>query len=952
MKKGIWLLALLCGLGSGLLAQVNVSGQVKDEVTGENLPGAAITYAPGKGVVTDFNGSYSIELPLGEVYTITYSYVGYEKKEIKVDATTPDEIQLNVKLNSITLQEVRVIADIARNRETPVAYSTISPKQIQEELGAQDLPMILNTTPGVYATQTGGGDGDARINIRGFDQQNIAVMIDGIPVNDMLNRRVYWSNWFGLDQTTASIQVQRGLGASKLALPAIGGTLNIITTPIDGKKGTKVRQEIGSGNYSRTSFMHHTGVNENGWGMTVAGSYKNGDGLVESTYTEGYYYYLKVGKIWDKHRLSFTGFGAPQSHGQRSFKSEIGVHNKEFAREHGVSDTVLANMPEYGRYYNQHWGAYEDYDMIGISDNPPPPPFTASADRYEITRRGQINTVNERVNFYHKPQFNLRHIWQINNDLNLSTSAYLSIGRGGGVRLDNTSGVTNNTVDGRIDFQEVYDRNLQAPDNPDFNFLNVDTSYSFTEIKADNFLRVDRNDHFWTGALSQLNYTINESLSFTGGIDIRHYVGSRYSEVHELIGGDYVTDSDNRNARPELLRRPGDRISQDREATVNWGGAFVQTEYKTGNLTAVLNATASTTTMWVKDRFRAKVINVDGEEIPIAYNTSDTINDVVYDRNTPGLKFYESEKVTLPGYTVKLGANYNLTERMNVFANIGHMSIAPVFDNVVDRSSNLFTDYFNEDIQAVELGYQYSSPKISANVNSYYTIWGDRPVSRSIQVPYPAGGFNGDPSEITRVFVRSVDALHRGIEVDAAYVISKKFKVQGLFSYGLWEWQNSAAAQYTQQNTVITDENGEPLEFNLNLDGIRVGDAAQLQMGGSFEYLPTQNSYIRLRFLHFGNNYSNFAVQEVSDEGKREQSWRIPDYQLFDLHAGHAFRFEKNVVRFGLSVFNLFDVFYITDAQNNDTFTRFTNTQNNDAASAGVFPGFGRRFNLSVTVEF
>ncbi|MFN2430978.1 MAG: carboxypeptidase-like regulatory domain-containing protein, partial [Cryomorphaceae bacterium] len=256
MKKAIWLLVFFCGLGSSLFAQVKVSGQVKDQTTNENLPGASVIYGSGKGVVTDFNGSYSIELPAGEVYTLTFSYVGYEKKEIELDATLPDELKLDVELNSITLREVRVIADVARNRETPVAYSTVSPKQIQEELGAQDLPMILNTTPGVYATQTGGGDGDARINIRGFDQQNIAVMIDGIPVNDMLNRRVFWSNWFGLDQTTSSIQVQRGLGASKLALPAIGGTLNIITTPIDGQKGTKVRQEIGSGNYSRTSFMH------------------------------------------------------------------------------------------------------------------------------------------------------------------------------------------------------------------------------------------------------------------------------------------------------------------------------------------------------------------------------------------------------------------------------------------------------------------------------------------------------------------------------------------------------------------------------------------------------------------------------------------------------------------------------------------------------------------------
>ena len=66
------------------------------------------------------------------------------------------------------LDEVQVVSDIARSRETPVAFSNISPKKIEEELAGQDIPMILNSTPGVYATQSGGGDGDARISIRGF----------------------------------------------------------------------------------------------------------------------------------------------------------------------------------------------------------------------------------------------------------------------------------------------------------------------------------------------------------------------------------------------------------------------------------------------------------------------------------------------------------------------------------------------------------------------------------------------------------------------------------------------------------------------------------------------------------------------------------------------------------------------------------------------------------------
>jgi iron complex outermembrane receptor protein len=54
-------------------------------------------------------------------------------------------------------------------------------------------------------------------------------MINGMPVNDMENGWVYWSNWAGLTDVTSAIQVQRGLGSSKLAISSVGGTINVLT---------------------------------------------------------------------------------------------------------------------------------------------------------------------------------------------------------------------------------------------------------------------------------------------------------------------------------------------------------------------------------------------------------------------------------------------------------------------------------------------------------------------------------------------------------------------------------------------------------------------------------------------------------------------------------------------------------------------------------------------------
>ena len=58
----------------------------------------------------------------------------------------------------------------------------------------------MNKTPGVYATKQGGGYGDSRISLRGFDQRNTSFLINGQPVNDMENGWVYWSNWQGVNR--------------------------------------------------------------------------------------------------------------------------------------------------------------------------------------------------------------------------------------------------------------------------------------------------------------------------------------------------------------------------------------------------------------------------------------------------------------------------------------------------------------------------------------------------------------------------------------------------------------------------------------------------------------------------------------------------------------------------------------------------------------------------------
>ena len=151
------------------------------------------------------------------------------------------------------------VIDIAKTRETPVAVSTITPAEISVKIGNLEFPEIMSRTPGVYVTRQGGGYGDSRMNLRGFDQRNTSFLINGQPVNDMENGWVYWSNWQGLTDVASGIQIQRGLGASRLAVPSVGGTVSIFTKAAELKKGGSVSQTVGNNGYFKTSAVVNTG---------------------------------------------------------------------------------------------------------------------------------------------------------------------------------------------------------------------------------------------------------------------------------------------------------------------------------------------------------------------------------------------------------------------------------------------------------------------------------------------------------------------------------------------------------------------------------------------------------------------------------------------------------------------------------------------------------------------
>src|SRR5690606_38399182 len=232
----ITLAAFALFAGTASYAQNVITGVVQHSETRTALSNVEVHIkGTSDGFITNSDGSFTIttQLTSGEVQLSSFGFI---TKTINFDVTSSSELNLGtIYLNESaeSLDEIVVMArgviDVAEGRRTPIAVSTIKGADIEEKVGARDITATMVNTPSVYVTSESSGFGDSQMYTRGFDQSNTAFLLNGQPINGMEDGNMYWSNWSGMSDIANAIQIQRGLGSSKLAISSVGGTINFIT---------------------------------------------------------------------------------------------------------------------------------------------------------------------------------------------------------------------------------------------------------------------------------------------------------------------------------------------------------------------------------------------------------------------------------------------------------------------------------------------------------------------------------------------------------------------------------------------------------------------------------------------------------------------------------------------------------------------------------------------------
>ncbi len=895
-----WVILLLLTLPAvSVAAGGKIVGKVTDAKTGKPLPGTNVfVVGTAMGAATDQNGNYVIyNVPPGK-YTLRAMFIGYQTatKPVRVLATGEVTVNFGLKMQAISGASITILADRA-TRATPVAYTDVSKVEMEARLGSRDIPLVLNTTPSVYATQQGGGAGDARVNVRGFNQRNVAIMINGVPVNDMENGWLYWSNWDGVADATSSIQVQRGLSSVNLATPSIGGTINIITTPTALDRGIRVKQEFGSANFLKSTVIANTGMINGKYALSAAIVRKTGDGIIDKTWTDAWAYYFAASyQMNPNNRIEFYAIGAPQRHGQNLYKQNIAVYSQSYAK--GLKDYDPTAFSKYhetksGRKFNQNWSP--------VSSSYKGKQFWNGKAR----DRHDPNFINERENFYHKPLVNLNWYSKLSERLNLFSTVYYSGGKGGG------TGTIGSLV--RKPYVPGNKWYKSAPWSWDWNATIARNDTSSTG--ATGVLRNSRNNQWTIGAISKATYKVNENLTTNFGIDWRTASIEHFREIRDLLGADYYLRTDSDFWTPEEQKRKlGDKIDYYFTNTVDWFGFYGQGEYKKGPLSAYGMAGYSTIKYTYTNHFRM-------------------------DKN--GNELY-AETNWIGGYQVKGGAGYYINENLQAFTNLGFVSRVPIFDDVInDRTGTKAENPKNEHFTSVEGGVNYNgfSGRLAVRANLYYTLWTNKSISRGVTNPDGSEGI---------IFIQGVDARHVGFEFEAAYQPLSLVRFDATASIGNWKYVDDVTGVYKD----YTHGGAQDIHYNFYVKGLKVGDAPQLQLALVTTLYPLPGWKAQLVVRHYGNYYANWDPYSRTDKNDRKQSWKVPDYNVLDFHTVYDLPFTYNGLRFQVfaHVFNLLNEFYIQDATDNSRYNAWD--KDHDADDAEVFIGLPRNFNVGFSITF
>jgi len=878
-----------------ILGQGTVSGTVTD-ADGNALPGAnVVVEGTNSGAAATLSGAYSINLPNG-TYTVTASVVGHNKSSATVKVQNSNEsVDFTLASSSVALGGVDVLANRVDNTDA-IAYDDYTKADIDFRLGGRGLPKALSTLPSVFV-ENGGGWDDENVYVRGFDDRYTAYLINGVPMNDMENGNLYFSNWAVLADVASVVQVQRGAGAVNLAVPSLGGTVNFISAQPSTEAGVTLKQEVGEHNFSKTAITVNSGlIMDDKMTIIMAASHRTADRFFATgTFTDAWAYYFNASySLNDNNRIEMVALGSPQVHGHNFWNNRISNYSHDLARDMGVAEGDLRteygvdfnpradelDTPYYGKRALASWAPFDGWNW-------------READQHDNSM------INERQNYFHKPIVQLNSYNQLNDGLLLSTSLYYSGGEGGG---SGSAGSIRWKSDGSgRDYDETIRRNT----------LDWVDGYGY---ESRGILRGSRNNQYTFGLMSKLDWEISDALMLTLGLDVRTAEIEHYRQVFDLLGGNVYHDDSNDNwtSDSQFYRTLGDKIQYSNTNTVDWAGSYTQVSYNGNNGATAFGMFGTTKASYTaKDHFQV------GE---------------------PTL-----EADAALGWQMKVGGTYPISDAWLLFGNFSAAHLTPSLDKLVDDANFILnTSFENEKASWFDVGVRFKSSngQWAGSMNVYASVWSDRAQGGTVE------DVNGNESFFS---IEGLNEAHQGVEYSIAYQPIPVLRIDARGHKSDWRFTDDLSYTYFED---LGDPNSAT-DFDLYVTDVMVSGAPQeghnLILTG---FWNTMKASVEVE--HFGKQYPRWgydgAIQDLAfllgeNNTFAEDAYVTGFTTLYNMKFQYGMTVAGHDVTLNAAVHNAGDELYVGD---------FVDAYDGsgDVADLRVRLGQPRPWNVGFTINF
>ena len=898
-------------------AQTNsgFSGKVVDSKTQKALSNVIVSIQnTSLTAVTDVSGKFEFSDVSEGSKMVLVATDGYKDQLINVEVVANKRVDLGL-----------IVMEIDDKIEQQLNLVTITDNDLSDtNSGSESTASLLQASRDVFLQTAAFNFGQARFSVRGIDNENSTVMINGITMNRLSDGRPQYSNWGGLNDATRNQEFTNGTAPSDYTFGGIAGTQEINTRASLYRPGNRVSFLSNNTNYNyRAMGTIASGMQNNGWAYVISAgrrwaqeAYFNG-----TTYAANSIFASVEKRINSKHSLNLTTIYAQNRRGKNSPDTEE------------VNNLV-------GIRYNSYWGFQEGEKR------------------------------NSRVKEVDEPMAILSHYWTISPTTKLNTNVSYQFGKIGNSRIDFQSAPNPDPTYYRnlpSYYTTFFNGNVYAPNavlaestrtqflaNPQLNWRSFYEANNNTLAAGSRYvLYEDRNDEKIFNASTILSSQLSSNIFLNAGASFINTRSENFKNLIDLLGGNFYNDvnifgvflNQNQSDLNNINRTVGvgDRYGYNYNLTSNKMDAFTQFKFTYDKVDFYMAHTFSRTSF---------------------------VREGLYKNGFyPTNSFGKSDELTFDNFGFKGGFTYKISGQHFLDINGLFMTKSPnnkdIFPNA--RLNNTITpNLTNETITSVDASYVIRTPKFKARFTAYMNE-----IINSTDVSFhfadQIGGANG--SGFVSEIQTGVNRRNKGVEVGMEYQITSTIKATAVGAYGDYKYTNNP-------NLITTsDASGTPFNYGqTNLAGYNVGGLPQQAYSFGLEYRDPKFWWIGANVNYLLDNYVDIAPilrtdffrtqsdntviaydQTLADQYLQQE--RFNPFTLVNLVGGKSWRIKGKTLGLFANINNVLDVKYKTggfESARNSTFSELYKDNQGGVRNFGnkYFYGYGRTFMVNVYLNF